>query len=142
MKKLCTKSLSDFVNPDARSGVSLKKTPGVEETPRFTVTEVAKVFFARSSHWLRWRERRGFLSDGRGRLVVDHRTDGGSRYYTLHDIDLMARTLYRNHAIGYDQLVRTLVLVQIMLQIHHAEAWPESTPAPSPPTPFEPISFD
>lgn len=29
--------------------------------PRFTVSEVAKFFFARSAHWIRWRERRSFF---------------------------------------------------------------------------------
>ena len=33
--------------------------------PRFTVSEVAKFFFARSAHWIRWRERRSyFVLDG------------------------------------------------------------------------------
>lgn len=34
------------------------------DRPHFTVSEVAKVFFARSAHWMRWRERSFFFMLG------------------------------------------------------------------------------
>lgn len=33
----------------------------LEEAPRFTVSEIAKVFFGKSPHWVRWREKKGFF---------------------------------------------------------------------------------
>jgi hypothetical protein len=84
--------------------------------PHFNVSEVAKVFFARSPHWVRWREARGFfvLDEGTGqeKPVGNHRTQRGARYYTLSDVEEMAHALAQKQAITGSQLRTTLLLVE------------------------------
>lgn len=85
---------------------------GIEVSePVFTVSEVAKFFFARSSHWIRWRERQGhFTLDGVD--VGGHRTEGGARRYTLSDIEKMSHALAQARVINGSQLTNTLLLLQ------------------------------
>lgn len=83
----------------------------VSEEPIFTVSEVAKMFFALSPHWIRWRERKGdFILDGED--VSGQRNETGARRYTLADIEKMAHALAAKGAINGAQLTNTLLLVQ------------------------------
>ncbi len=85
--------------------------------PTFTVSETAKIFFGRTSWWLRWCERMGKTSKGGklvkvelngkrvtkfvgGKKVVEGRTGSNhSRNYTLGDIERLAHILAQNGAI-------------------------------------------
>lgn len=60
--------------------------------PLYTVSEVAKFFFGRSPHWMRWRERKGFFVLN-GKDVGTTRTEQGARVYTLTDIEQIAHAL-------------------------------------------------
>lgn len=83
----------------------------VTREPVFTVSEVAKVFFARSPHWIRWRERKGFfVLDGED--VSGQRTTEGARRYNLADVEKMAHALAAKGAINGAQLTNALLLVQ------------------------------
>lgn len=89
----------------------------VAREPVFTVSEVAKVFFARSPHWVRWRERKGFFTlDGED--VGGQRTDEGARRYNLADIEKMAHALAEKGAINGAQLTNALLLVQTEAKIY------------------------
>lgn len=91
---------------------------GVDVTrePLFSVSEVGKVFFARSPHWVRWRERKGeFVLDEED--VAGQRTDGGSRVYNLEDIEKIAHALAQHGAIDGNQLNLALLTVQLQAQI-------------------------
>lgn len=83
------------------------------KAPLYSVGEVAKVFFARSAHWVRWVEREGKLVID-GKPVAQERSKAGSREYSLTDIELMAHALAINGAITGAQL--RLALAQVGLQ--------------------------
>jgi hypothetical protein len=116
-----------IVYPDIPARRSIFKGLDVSEKPRFNVTEVAKFFFGRSSHWVRWKEKEGDLSLN-GKLVADHRNDGGARYYTLSDVEQMAHALCRNGAIDSFQLQHVLRLVYT-----EAQVWGYLPPNPAQP---------
>lgn len=75
--------------------------------PTFSVQEVAKAFFGRSSHWIRWQEREGTLVKADGQ-PIGGRTPTYSRYYTLSDVEEMAHALYRRSLIDEGQLILAL----------------------------------
>lgn len=87
--------------------------------PYFSVTEAGKVFFGRSGHWIRWREREGFMSLD-GEQVGTSRSNGqmGYRRYSLSDIERMAHALAQTGAIDGSQLLHTLRVVQAMARIY------------------------
>lgn len=88
----------------------------VSREPVFTVSEVAKVFFGRSPHWVRWRERKGFfILDGEE--VGTHRTDEGARRYTLADVEKMAHALAQKEAINGAQLANALLMVRTCAKV-------------------------
>lgn len=109
------------MEPNFRARKSLVDGLDVSEKPRYTVSEVAKFFFAKSAHWIRWQEKPpgpktkggGGLLTEEGQTVVEHRTEGGARYYTLRDVELMAHALCRNGAIDALHLKNVLRLVFI-----------------------------
>lgn len=113
---------------------------GVEDIdePNFSVSEVAK-FFARSTHWVRWRERKGFFFiDGNpahqhdeyeeewetdeetgevycscGALRVgNRRTEEGYRLYRLDDIELMAHGLAQKGVLDGQDLAKVVDVVR------------------------------
>lgn len=87
------------------------------DSPRFSTSEVAKFFFARSPHWMRWRERKGdFVIDGQP--VVPERTEANIRSYTLGDVERLAHALATNHAITTWQLMLALRLLQLQGEMH------------------------
>lgn len=115
----------------------------VSEAPHFTVSEAAKFFFKRSSHWIRLQENLGLVtrtqtcSDcaGSGQVrnkhshwvkckgcnglttrqqrVATHRTAGGARYYDLVDIEDLAQALFENKVIDEEQLRQALGIARL-----------------------------
>jgi hypothetical protein len=105
--------------------------------PHFTVSEAAKFFFRRSSHWLRlqenlcikcrqpWRTKDPNVcgKDGGehdigliridGVRVPPPRTEGGARYYTLADIENTARGLRQQNVIDHNQLSFALAIARL-----------------------------
>lgn len=74
--------------------------------PVFSVSETAKVFFARSPYWLRWLERDGYLSDDEGNLMV--RREKGTRVYGLADIENITHLMFARNKISGIQLMMTM----------------------------------
>jgi len=79
--------------------------------PIFTVSEVAKIFFCRSSHWLRLQEYKGLYLDGQ---KVEPARAGKTevRQYTLTDVENLAHALAQDERISADQLMRALHAVR------------------------------
>lgn len=95
--------------------------------PNFTVAEVSKVFFAEDPDWLRWRLKKTkdnphgfFVLDGQP--VPERRIQNGSehgfRYYTLHEIELMAHALAQNGAISGARLETIISIIKNMLRLY------------------------
>lgn len=82
-----------------------------EASPQFGVTEVAKLFFARSSHWVRYCEREGYFHL-EGKPVGRRKTQQGVRVYNLHDVEQMAHALASHDRISGTHLYRVLTLLQ------------------------------
>lgn len=113
----------------------------VSANPHFTVSEVAKFFFARSPHWVRWRQDKGyFVLDGKpvgiNRKVPKKNADGpvlnekgdpefeivaggseGARIYTLDDVEKMAYALAERQAIDGQKLQQILRLVDAQARL-------------------------
>lgn len=89
----------------------------VEAEPRYSVGELAKVFFGRSSHWIRWNERKGRLVLDGERVGAD-RSASGARTYNLADIERMAHALAQNGGIDGMQLLNALRIVQAQARIY------------------------
>jgi hypothetical protein len=90
--------------------------PGSTVRPTFTVTEVAKVFFARSAAWLRNSERKATLDD---KPLVDFlaRDAGERREYTLYDIERIAHSFAQGGLIPGERLRLVLRLLQLEAQL-------------------------
>lgn len=104
--------------------------------PIFTVQEVAKFFFGRSSDWMRWRispdKPASTMSEAdkakwvpkypHGMLVLDgqplpeRRTKSNYRYYTLADVERMAHALKQHHAIDGATLNTTISIVRAVAE--------------------------
>lgn len=85
--------------------------------PLYSVGEVGKVFFNRTSHWVRWVEREGKLVLD-GKPVAQERSAAGSRKYTLWDVEQMAHALAQNEVINGAQLRLALALVSIQAELY------------------------
>lgn len=92
--------------------------------PTFTVTEVAKVFFNRTPHWVRWIEREGWLKTPDGESLVPR--EGGLRAFTLPSIEKIAYNLADNGRIDGGQLLVALRVVRSIADVW--EMLPDSTP--------------
>jgi len=90
------------------------------EKPIYDISEVAKVFFARSTSWVRWADRQGhFILDGE--YVGGYRHNGkpsGERRYTLAHIEKMAHALGSNKVINHVQLRQALVMVKLQAEMY------------------------
>ena len=93
--------------------------------PVYSVAEVSKVFFARSPHWVRWVERKGWLVlDGeqvgtyRKPVGDDVKPGNGYRQYCLSDIEKMAHALAQHGAIDGDQLMNALRIVAAQARLY------------------------
>jgi len=86
---------------------------GIEtDEPKFRVSEVAKVFFARSPHWVRWREREGHTDYFDQKINGRSDPNAGARSYTLVDVERMARGLAQHGAIDERQLAGALMILR------------------------------
>lgn len=89
-----------------------------EVKPVFSIAQIAKIFFARSADWVRWLSNQGHKNDGEVVFVLDgkaletKRTESGSRFYTLADVERVAHALVEHHRIDGEQFVAA---IQIML---------------------------
>lgn len=105
--------------------------------PTFTVSEVSKFFFRRTSHWLRlqenlcvkcrnpWRTADPNVcpEDGQehdlglirinGIKMSPPRNEGNHRYYTLTDVENTARGLYEQNVIDHNQLSFALAIARL-----------------------------
>ena len=111
----------------------------VSKQPHFTVSEVAKFFFARSPHWVRWRQDKGYFvldgkpvgvhrkvpkksarpgeeDDGLDYTIVNGGNEG-SRIYTLEDVEKMAYALADMQAIPGEKLRQVLRLVDAQARL-------------------------
>lgn len=84
--------------------------------PLYSVSEMAKFFFARSSHWVRWLE-----NDNRlvldGEPLVPVRTESNARKYDLALIEKIAHALASNDTIEISQLLHALTIVKTQAQM-------------------------
>jgi hypothetical protein len=95
--------------------------------PNFSVSEVAKVFFAEDPDWLRWRLKKSkenphgfFVLDGQP--IPERRTQNGTehgfRYYTLVEVERMAHALAQNGAISGQRLTYIVTIIKNMLKLY------------------------
>jgi hypothetical protein len=86
--------------------------------PLYSVSTMAQVFFARSSHWVRWLEAEGMLVlDGEPLIPV--RTDSNARKYDLALIEKIAHALASNKKIEISQLRHALTIVKTQAQMYN-----------------------
>ena len=85
--------------------------------PTYSISEVAKFFFARSTHWIRWleKEKRMMLD---GKPVGTRRNDKDVRIYFLSDVEQIAHGLAQSGSISGTQLRETLQLVRISAEMN------------------------
>lgn len=94
----------------------------VDDGPIFTVSEVAKIFFARTSHWVRWKDKDGaFVLDGE--YVGGFRTEvkkgkEGARRYTLAHVEKMTHALAASDGINGHQMMHSLVAVKAIAEVY------------------------
>jgi hypothetical protein len=102
--------------------------------PNYSVQDAAKVFFARSADWLRWRGRPVhphkpneacnarcrpdgyFVLDGM--KIEEKRTEAGARVYTLADIERMAHALAQNDALDGLTLTKVIMIVKWQARLY------------------------
>lgn len=85
--------------------------------PVFTISEMAKVFFARTSHWVRWLES-GDKMVLDGEPVGKRRSGHSAREYTLTDVEEIAHGLAQQGVINGTQLRQTLTMVKVQAEMH------------------------
>lgn len=92
--------------------------------PHYSVQDAAKVFFARSPDWLRWREKPKLPDhpDGffvlNGEKIEGKRTEAGARIYSLADIERMAHALAQNDALDGLTLTKVIMLVKWQARLY------------------------
>lgn len=87
--------------------------------PTYKVSDVARWFLGKSSHWLRWAERRGFLTDPDTGEVVGARDDQRkSRSYNLREAERLVRVLAHHGAISDHHALLGLECVRIQAELH------------------------
>lgn len=93
-----------------------------DASPVFTISEMARFFFARSNHWVRWLEQKGKMvaadAEGNPRKVGQRRTESGARVYTLGDVEEVAHALAQQRVISGLQLQHTLTIVLAQAQMY------------------------
>ena len=92
--------------------------------PYFSITEMAKVFFGKSDHWVRKMERLDALVLD-GEEVGRRRTEKGARTYLLEDVEKMAHALAskpisskEKMTLSPEELRRVLHMVRLCAQQH------------------------
>lgn len=88
--------------------------------PVFAITQLAKVFFARSADWVRWLSsltdedglEEVFTLDGEP--LVIQRTDAGNRFYTLVDVERVTHALLEHGRIDVQQFIGAINILKWM----------------------------
>lgn len=98
----------------------ITKDLDLERSPRYRIGEVAKVFFAKSPHWVRWRERSdAFVIEGeRWGPARAGGTNLKARDYDLGDIEVMVRLLYKGKAISRRDHRLALAIVSSQAELY------------------------
>lgn len=104
--------------------------------PTFKITEVAKVFFFRSADWLRWLDRLDkeepvFELDGNP-LTIQRTEKGGSRIYTLVDVERLAHALLQHAKIDGSQFELAIGILLRMAIGYRMLDEEDLTPPPAP----------
>lgn len=86
--------------------------------PTYKVSDVARWFLGKTSHWLRWAERRGFLTDPNGEVVGARDDPGATRVYNLRDVERVVRVLAHHGAISENHALLGLECVRIQAELH------------------------
>lgn len=94
---------------------------GVDVTnglPVYSVSELGKFFLGKQAHTIRWMESKGkFTLDGKP--VGTGRTESGSRYYTLADVEKIAHALAsQENGISAAELQLVLTIVQATARLY------------------------
>ena len=88
----------------------------MDRSPQFSISELCKVFFAKTHHWLRWKERMGaFVLDGH---ELTQRTEKGARTWNLAEVEQMLHAAARNNAISGAQLYGGLKIAKTIAVLH------------------------
>lgn len=96
------------IDPDRLMFQSITHDSGLS----FTTSEVAKIFFARSTSWMQVHEESGNFRSPQGGWVVDPaRTPSGRRLWGLDDIERLAHALAQNGVIKAAKLVAVLKII-------------------------------
>ena len=82
----------------------------IGKAPTFTVSEVAKFFFARSPSWLRELERKATLD---GKPFSDRGQHGVERRYTFYDIERLAHAFAESNFITGERLRLALKVLRV-----------------------------
>lgn len=110
-----------FRDPDIPADRLMFEGIDPDGSPQFRVSEVARVFFARSSHWVRYCENENFFTLD-GEVVATRRTPEGARTYNLLDIEKMAHALAQNDRIDGETLHRVLSIIRLVGEVHKVPA--------------------
>lgn len=88
--------------------------------PVYKVSDVARWFLGKTSHWLRWAERRGFLTDPDTNEIVGGRSapPNNARFYNLRDVERLVRVLAFHGAISENHSLLGLECVRIQAELH------------------------
>lgn len=98
------------------SGMMYDQMP-YEEGPQFRISEVAKTFFGRTPHWLRWlHAKEALFLDGRP--VGQRMTSQNSRIYGLRDIEEIAHGLAQQRRLEGTNLRLALLILDSVGRLH------------------------
>jgi hypothetical protein len=118
--------LSDSMLPEGRRG---------QIKPTFTITQVAKVFFARSADWLRWlgtkQNAEGGVFELDGQALEIKRTESGNRVYTLVDVERLAHALLEHGKIDGVQFTTAINILRLMAYQYKILTDQDMTPRPA-----------
>lgn len=78
-----------------------------EEGPQFRISEVAKTFFGKTPHWMRWLQTKNALVFD-GREVGNRLSENNNRIYGLRDIEEIAHGLAQQRRLDGMSLRATL----------------------------------
>jgi hypothetical protein len=85
--------------------------------PTFSISEMARFFFGRTPHWIRWLESKEPLALD-GIPIKEMRTASGARQYDLATIEKMAHAYAANGRISGAQLRRALVMIRVQAEMY------------------------
>jgi hypothetical protein len=114
--------------------------PSMSE-PTYSMSDTAKVFFARSGSWLRMRLHRGFgKADDLG-VIEPARSESGHRKWTLHDIERTARVFLDQDAFDLLAYAQTVNVVKAQALLYGYDLGDYDPMAQPMPFELDPIRF-